>query len=459
MIGRTFLLLLSLLCWCWWSSRNQDPISSSWATTTTASSWSSTKSHNRIQRHTQRRLLRYPVTTTTTTTTTAGLPNSSHRQLLLLGEPTIAMDTLKFSFTSWQDMGINEQPSELDYKTAMCQIKYFYTDFLQQGRPEMSFTDVTLQVLEWSMNDNQRAEHPESIIRYMVNATDELGTWIDPVEMNSQLQDRLHFLKRMVEHAWPLGENVFATVKEVQMISTQVLYTDQAQAVLELQNVKFSTSVCPERGYYMANITFGYFPDSASKPTQEEVDDLERQTSTFMTGILNKELPIATTYRMNLTFQAEEWSYDDAQEFPFTVLFQVQGKFLPDGNDVPLNVLKYHLASRLVDGGSLMQDYIQSVAWKVPPEKESSFYHVNRAHLQSRIHKYTDEELKESSLFPDAIGNGSSAFLDSSGEFGSGRPDAWGMHPDSSSIMGADSTQKQNQEKTPRAPRLIHHQV
>jgi len=243
------------------------------------------------------------------------------------------------------------------------------------------------------------------------------------------------------------------------MISTQVLYTDQAQAVLELQNVKFSTSVCPERGYYMANITFGYFPDSASKPTQEEVDDLERQTSTFMTGILNKELPIATTYRMNLTFQAEEWSYDDAQEFPFTVLFQVQGKFLPDGNDVPLNVLKYHLASRLVDGGSLMQDYIQSVAWKVPPEKESSFYHVNRAHLQSRIHKYTDEELKESSLFPDAIGNGSSAFLDSSGEFGSGRPDAWGMHPDSSSIMGADSTQKQNQEKTPRAPRLIHHQV
>ena len=314
-----------------------------------------------------------------------------------------AVDTLQFTFGDDASKQ-NTPPSDMDIKTAMCQVDYFYTDFLQEGRPEDSFTDVTLQVLEWSFVDSSTPVY--ATIRYLVNATDETGARVDPVAMNEKLKSRDFFLLRVVEKAWPQGENAFFGVQEIGMVPE---VWDETRAITEANSIKetesdilsFSTAKCPQRGTYIANVSFGYFPDTAREPEQEEVDHVQDVTSFFMSSILKEEIQRGN---LDVTFDVVDWVFTPGLDFPLNISFQVQGHY-DDRKEISLDVLQHHLASRLIDGGGLMEDYIRSALWKVPPDKLSSFYNVNKAKMESRIHRFTDMELKSNPLFPEALGD------------------------------------------------------
>ena len=314
-----------------------------------------------------------------------------------------AVDTLQFTFGD--DASIkNNPPSDMDIKTAMCQVDYFYTDFLQEGRPEDSFTDVSLHVLEWSFIDDSNPV--SATIRYLVNATDDTGAHVDPVAMNEKLKSRDFFLLRMVEKAWPQGENAFFGVQEIDMVPE---VWDETRAITEVNSIQetendilqFSTSKCPQRGTYIANMSFGYFPDKAREPTQEEVDHVQDVTSFFMSSILREEIQRGN---LDVTFDVIDWEFTPGLDFPLNISFQVQGHF-DDMKEISLDMMQHHLASRLIDDGALMEDYIRSALWKIPPDKLSSFYNVNKAKMESRIHRFADMELKSNPLFPVALGD------------------------------------------------------
>lgn len=402
MLGRSLLLVPCVSLFpSWWSSEDNKAIADGGVAATGATAF----------RNRRRSLRRndLPALSSSSSSSLASSPFKASTRRYLSDRQLYSMDTLQFTFDDGND---DTPPTDLEFKAAMCQVAYFYADFLQEGRPEESYTDLTLHVLDWSFvvkddnvnqdNNNNNNNHHQRVasISYIVNATDETGTYLDPVVMNERLGSREFFLQRMVQRAWPLGDNVFAGVKSASIEPPEVWEEARVVAALATPDtVQFSTSQCPERGTFKAEFLFGYFANSAREPTQEEVDHLQELMTTFMTTIMEGEIQRGD---LEIEFQATDRLFTPDVEFPLNMTFQVRGYF-EDQQEIPMDVLRHHLASRLVDGGSLMEDFIQSVAWKVPPEQSSSFFDVNRARLQSKIHKFSDMEIKSNPLFLDAL--------------------------------------------------------
>lgn len=327
---------------------------------------------------------------TAKTTTSSSMIRRRHLQ-----QPQkFPMDTLKFGFNT--NIDVSDNPPFMDYKTVLCQIDYFYTDFLQEYRPQDTYTDVVLQVVDWSFNSSN-SELPISI-SYIANATDETGDYHNPDVINAKLASRGFFLKKMVQGAWG-GDNRFRGVTTIQQEAT----TWTLPQIQEAGDYKFTTAKCPERGTFLANVSYGFFDTKASKPTPLEVDDLETLTNVFMESVFQEELKRDD---VTVQFKVRDWIYTPEEEtFPLNITFSIQG-FLDDGGkeEIPLDVLKYHLTKRTSDP-NFMTTYIKEAVWDTPPLKEGAFYNVNKALMETKVHTMTDQELQESDLFLDALGD------------------------------------------------------
>ncbi|CAB9510479.1 expressed unknown protein [Seminavis robusta] len=296
-------------------------------------------------------------------------------------------------------------PTQEEYEGLLCQTKAFYLDIFQLKLG--SFIYVNLYSANWTYAPDQQEPISHTVV---VHATFEDGVPLPPEEVNQAVRasSMAHFIEKFVWAAEPRGQNdERGAFYDTNTVTAEVgLYERQYQREnLEIGNIVLGSSLtCPANGYYEATLELGFFPGHSRKPTNQEIQDLIPLSEKFFTRTLQSTY---TTRQVSVQLELMGWQFDDSNnnQLPLSITFHLSGTFDYGGGDVvPLEYIKEKLAHDKPLKETIMQDYIKEAAWEVPPFKESTFWDVNRARMNSKLFRYKPKRDDANGIGGDSTG-------------------------------------------------------